>query len=228
MCQRTKRENETSGDVLRSDAGAAWRGWCAGVRRAHPEQAGVGGVLYEPAGRAVAAFSEAIGHRTTEVASWAALNLIINTAAECSAEALAVFMDSELIVGQINDTYEVRNEQVAALINLVQVAVERLRGHVDIHCTEQSGAKEARGRWPAAPPRYPGCMRRKGASLPSHGHRLFCATPLNGLTIPLRVSSDTTNRTLAGCGLPAGVVRIASMGTESCTMWLPKNGENNR
>lgn len=143
MPRQNKRQNPSRNDVGRMPL-VPWSGWSAGVRRAHPEQAGIGGVIHDPSGTAVAVFSEAIGHVTVDVAKWAALNRLIETAADCGTDALVVSPDSELIAAQYNGVHAGQNQHTATLLNQVQAAVQHLPGRVDIHCAEQGADEEAR------------------------------------------------------------------------------------
>ncbi|GAB4274584.1 MAG: hypothetical protein Kow0056_03070 [Coriobacteriia bacterium] len=91
--------------VLRADGGS----------RGNPGPAATGYVLQDPEGRVVAQSGEAIGVATNNVAEYRALISGLKRAQEEGVRSLDVFLDSELVVRQLNGEYRVKNEGLAPL-----------------------------------------------------------------------------------------------------------------
>lgn len=73
-----------------------------------------------------------------------ALSLIIRLAVECGADALAVSLDSELVVRQFNGTHEIKDQLEIVFRNLAQKAAQRLSEPVVLNCAGQGDNEEAR------------------------------------------------------------------------------------
>ncbi|USN53847.1 MAG: reverse transcriptase-like protein [Candidatus Nomurabacteria bacterium] len=90
--------------ILRSDGGA----------RGNPGPAGIGVVL-EADGQIVAEISEYIGEATNNVAEYSALIAGLKKAKELAATTVQCFLDSQLIVEQMNLRYKVKNPDLGKL-----------------------------------------------------------------------------------------------------------------
>ena len=84
-----------------------------GASSGNPGQAGIGGVItYEDK---TYEFSRCIGITTNNVAEYSALIEALKKAKELGAQEVEVFMDSELVVKQINGQYKVKHENMVPL-----------------------------------------------------------------------------------------------------------------
>jgi ribonuclease HI len=97
-----------------------------GGSRGNSGPAGIGVVIEHPTGRRVE-ISESIGARDNNYAEYAALLVALEYAAAYSASRLRVFSDSEVVVRQINGSY---NCQSPALRD-IHGACKELIGHFD-------------------------------------------------------------------------------------------------
>ncbi|MGE4559353.1 MAG: ribonuclease HI family protein [Desulfobulbus sp.] len=97
-----------------------------GASRGNPGQAGAGAVLLSPDGEEVVALSVYLGTCTNNVAEYRALLLGLDEALRCGCGELAIALDSELIVRQIQGRYKVKNETLLPLFQQVQQRLARL------------------------------------------------------------------------------------------------------
>ncbi|MGI6657208.1 MAG: ribonuclease HI family protein [Desulfobulbus sp.] len=97
-----------------------------GASRGNPGLAGAGVVLLNGAGEELAAFSFFLGVCTNNVAEYKALLLGLDQALERRCMRLDLFLDSELIVRQIQGVYKVKNETLLLLYRQVQERLDRL------------------------------------------------------------------------------------------------------
>jgi len=86
-----------------------------GGARNNPGPAGIGAVLLDEKGNEVAAISKYIGETTNNQAEYKAVLAALEKAAELGARELEVYLDSELVVRQLNGEYKVKNKDLAPL-----------------------------------------------------------------------------------------------------------------
>ncbi len=86
-----------------------------GAARGNPGEAGAGVVLYDGAGRELASRSSYLGHCTNNVAEYRALILGLETAHEMGCTELAISLDSELVVRQVQGMYRVKTKTLKPL-----------------------------------------------------------------------------------------------------------------
>ncbi|MBI2459637.1 MAG: ribonuclease HI family protein [Parcubacteria group bacterium] len=86
-----------------------------GGARGNPGPAGIGAVIFDEQGRAVAEISQYIGQTTNNQAEYKALIVGLAKAKELGGVELAVFLDSELVVKQLNREYRVKDKVLAPL-----------------------------------------------------------------------------------------------------------------
>lgn len=98
-----------------------------GASRGNPGQAGAGAVLLGADGEELAARAEYLGVCTNNVAEYRALLLGLDEALARGCGELAISLDSELIVRQIQGRYKVKNETLLPLYAQVQQRLARLR-----------------------------------------------------------------------------------------------------
>jgi len=86
-----------------------------GGARGNPGPAGIGAVLYDEEFLVKAEISEYLGIATNNQAEYRALIAAFQKAQELGATELACFLDSELVVRQLNREYKVKNKDLAPL-----------------------------------------------------------------------------------------------------------------
>lgn len=86
-----------------------------GGARGNPGPAGIGAVLFDESDNVVAEVSEYIGETTNNQAEYKAVVAAIQKAKELGATELDFFLDSQLVVEQLNRNYKVKNEGLAPL-----------------------------------------------------------------------------------------------------------------
>ncbi len=90
-----------------------------GGSRGNPGPAGIGAVILDEEGNAVAEISQCIGETTNNQAEYKALLAGLTKAKELGAKEAEVFLDSELVVKQLNREYRVKDKDLAPLFVLV-------------------------------------------------------------------------------------------------------------
>ena len=86
-----------------------------GGARGNPGPAGIGAVLYKEAQEKIAEISQYLGITTNNQAEYQALIEALKKAKDLGAKEVEVFMDSELVVKQLNREYKVKNKELAPL-----------------------------------------------------------------------------------------------------------------
>ncbi|WP_417915202.1 ribonuclease HI family protein [Candidatus Electronema sp. JM] len=104
----------------------SWTLFTDGASRGNPGPAGAGAVLFDAEGRELAARSLHLGCCTNNVAEYRALLLGLQTAVEQGCARIAIRLDSELIVRQLQGRYQVKNEALKPLFADVKRLLARL------------------------------------------------------------------------------------------------------
>jgi len=91
-----------------------------GASRGNPGHAGAGAVLLTGQNEELAACSAYLGVCTNNIAEYRALLLGLDEAQRHGCTELAIFLDSELIVRQLEGRYKVKSETLLPLFNAVQ------------------------------------------------------------------------------------------------------------
>lgn len=86
-----------------------------GGSRGNPGPSGAGGVIIDPTGKILSEISEFLGERTNNYAEYKALHLTLLRAKSLDILSVDVFMDSKLIVEQLNGNYQVKNESLKVI-----------------------------------------------------------------------------------------------------------------
>ena len=97
-----------------------------GASRGNPGEAGAGSVLLDDKNQELAARSLYLGQCTNNVAEYKALILGLNSAIELGCGKLAVFLDSQLIVRQIQGRYKVKNATLKPLFAEVEILLAKI------------------------------------------------------------------------------------------------------
>lgn len=133
-----------SGYVLRTDGGA----------RGNPGPAGAGFVLEGPGGERVCSGGRFLGEATNNVAEYEALLWGLETAIARAATPLTIYLDSELVVKQLNGAYRVKHpglkplhaRAVALLRGLDSPRIEHVRRESNVEADAlANAAMDARG-----------------------------------------------------------------------------------
>ena len=91
--------------IIHSDGGA----------RGNPGPAGIGVVLNDEAGGVIAQISRYLGETTNNQAEYKALLAGLEKAKDLEAEEVSCYLDSELVVKQLNHEYKVKSADLAPL-----------------------------------------------------------------------------------------------------------------
>ncbi|MBU1119064.1 ribonuclease HI family protein [Patescibacteria group bacterium] len=90
-----------------------------GGSRGNPGPAAAGAVLYGKKGEVLGEVSKALGKMTNNQAEYMALILGLKKAKKLNIKSITSFLDSELIVKQLNGEYKVKNEGMKVLFEEV-------------------------------------------------------------------------------------------------------------
>ncbi len=113
-----------------------------GGSRGNPGPAGAGAVLLDAQGNTVAELSRYLGRTTNNVAEYEGLIMGLKAALEHGASRLAVRLDSELLVKQLNGQYRVKAPNLKPLYQKAQDIIKRFE-RVDIQHVRRELNKEA-------------------------------------------------------------------------------------
>jgi len=86
-----------------------------GGARGNPGPAGIGAVIYDEDNKILAQISEYLGVTTNNQAEYRALVAALKKAKELGAQKVECYLDSELVVKQLNREYKVKNKDLAPL-----------------------------------------------------------------------------------------------------------------
>jgi len=104
-----------------------------GACRGNPGQGGAGAVLVDDGGNIFAAIKNSLGLCTNNIAEYRALILGLEEALKRRCRKLHIFLDSELLVNQINGTYKVKNENLKVLMRDVRKLLSRFESYTVEH-----------------------------------------------------------------------------------------------
>lgn len=96
-----------------------------GASRGNPGEGGAGIVFEDGKGKEVTTIQRYLGLVTNNVAEYQALIIALEAARDFHARKVRIFLDSELIVKQINGEYKVKNSALKPLFNLVKLALTK-------------------------------------------------------------------------------------------------------
>ena len=86
-----------------------------GASRGNPGQAAIGATIEDGEGRLLASISSRIGPATNNQAEYRAVIAALERAVQLGAAGADIYLDSELVVKQINGSYRVRNAALKPL-----------------------------------------------------------------------------------------------------------------
>ncbi len=86
-----------------------------GGARGNPGPAGIGAVAYDTKGKVIFEISQYLGETTNNQAEYRALLKAVEKAKNIGAKEVDFYLDSELVVKQLNREYKVRNKDLQPL-----------------------------------------------------------------------------------------------------------------
>ena len=98
-----------------------------GGSRGNPGPAGCGAVIYDEDKNIVTEISEFIGEATNNQAEYKAVVFAIKKAQEFEVDFLDFYLDSELVVKQLNREYKVKNKELAPLFVQIYNAIFKFK-----------------------------------------------------------------------------------------------------
>lgn len=120
--------------IIHSDGGA----------RGNPGPAGIGVIINDDKGNSVAEVSEFLGVATNNQAEYRALIAGLEKAAALAAETVDCFLDSELVVKQINREYKVKNKDLAPLFLKVCNLLTKFKNYNFCHVPREQNSEADR------------------------------------------------------------------------------------
>ncbi|HHU69688.1 MAG TPA: ribonuclease HI family protein [Thermoanaerobacterales bacterium] len=113
-----------------------------GASQGNPGNAGIGIVIYDDNNNIVEEFSEYIGYTTNNIAEYTALKTALIKAINLKAKAVDLYLDSELVVKQINGEYKVKNKGLKPLYVAVKDLLKNFESYTINHIPREMN-KEA-------------------------------------------------------------------------------------
>jgi ribonuclease HI len=114
---------------------ARFRLYTDGACRGNPGFGGAGSVFKDETGNIVGAVKKYVGHCTNNEAEYQALIMGLEEAVRRGYNRLDIFLDSELVVNQINGTYRIKSKNLLKYIikvrNLLSLLHEYKIAHID-------------------------------------------------------------------------------------------------
>jgi ribonuclease HI len=98
-----------------------------GASRGNPGPASAGGVIYSPTDEIVAEISKPLGIQTNNVAEYLALKLTLEHALELGINNAEVFMDSKLVVEQIQGRWKIKNERLREINDEIKLILTQFQ-----------------------------------------------------------------------------------------------------
>ncbi|MDD2647087.1 MAG: ribonuclease HI family protein [Patescibacteria group bacterium] len=86
-----------------------------GGARNNPGPAGIGGVLYGENKETILEYAKYIGEATNNQAEYESLVFALEKAKKAGAEEVSCYLDSELVIKQVNQEYRVKDKDLAKL-----------------------------------------------------------------------------------------------------------------
>ena len=115
-----------------------------GVSRGNPGLAAVGATIKDGKGQLLAAVSQSIGRATNNQAEYRALIAALTEAHRLGATEASVYLDSELVVKQLNGRYRVKNAALKSLYLEASQLLGRLNNFTITHVPRRQNAEADR------------------------------------------------------------------------------------
>ena len=91
-----------------------------GGSRGNPGPAAVGGVIYNTKDEKLKEFSQSIGNSTNNIAEYTALITGLRLCKDMGFKQVDCYLDSELVVKQLNKLYKVKDEKMKILFDVIK------------------------------------------------------------------------------------------------------------
>ena len=112
-----------------------------GASRGNPGPAAIGATIEGEAGQRLASISQRIGRATNNQAEYRALIVVLKEAIKLGTSEADIYLDSELVVRQVNGKYRVKNTALKPLYQEVKRLQGLLRGSVVSHIPRQQNTE---------------------------------------------------------------------------------------
>ena len=112
-----------------------------GACRGNPGLGGAGAVLVDPKGRVVCSLKKFLGLCTNNIAEYKALILGLEAAVERRPKKLHIFIDSELLVKQVDGSYRVKHKNLKPLMGKVRDLLSSLESYTIQHIDRSENKK---------------------------------------------------------------------------------------
>ncbi|MBM3320678.1 MAG: ribonuclease HI family protein [Candidatus Eisenbacteria bacterium] len=122
----------------------AYRLYCDGGSHGNPGPSGAGGVILDEGGREVDRYSVFLGIATNNQAEYRALLEGLARLLRIGAEEAEIFLDSELLVNQLDGRYRVRSPELAPLHREARERIARLRECRVVHIPREENREADR------------------------------------------------------------------------------------
>jgi ribonuclease HI len=115
-----------------------------GGSRGNPGPAAIGYIIYDPKKDVVAEGGEYIGIATNNQAEYQAIVVALTKIKELgNSESVTCYLDSELVVRQVNGIYKMKNEALKPWLKKIHDLKQSLGGHVTFHHVPREKNSEA-------------------------------------------------------------------------------------
>lgn len=104
-----------------------------GASRGNPGEGGAGAVLEDGKGKEITTLQRYLGLVTNNVAEYQALLIALEAAKEYHAKRIRIFLDSELVVKQLNGEYKVKNTNLKPLFDLIKSVLSKFESFEITH-----------------------------------------------------------------------------------------------
>ena len=112
-----------------------------GASRGNPGQAAIGATIKDAEGRLLASISQSIGLATNNQAEYRAVIAALKEAVNLGAGEADVYLDSELVVKQVNGSYRVRNAALKPLYLEMKELAASFKGFSISHIPRRQNAE---------------------------------------------------------------------------------------
>jgi ribonuclease HI len=115
-----------------------------GASRGNPGLAAIGATIKDGRGQLLAAVSQRIGRATNNQAEYRALMAALKETVKMGATEASIYLDSELVVRQLNGRYRVKNAALKPLYHEVSRLLGRLRSFSITHIPRRQNSEADR------------------------------------------------------------------------------------
>ncbi|MBA1335969.1 MAG: hypothetical protein HPY66_1788 [Firmicutes bacterium] len=109
-----------------------------GGSRGNPGDAGIGIAIFDEEENLVAEISRYIGTQTNNIAEYYALVRALEEALTLNAKSVEIYLDSELVVKQVNGEYKVKNEGLIPLYGIVKAYLDKFEKYSIRHVRREN------------------------------------------------------------------------------------------